>query len=140
MRATEFITEDESKPTYSFEVKGDWKDRVWVTMFETAAKDEQWLHGTEPYEVGEVTLDPDPKTNTVYFNRIDITKGKGQGKGSILLAEVLRLLSEKGFKSVTSYVNHNNPESRGMFKKFGFQFKESDEWDAQYGDYWAKTL
>jgi len=140
MRATDFITEDESKPTYSYKVTGDWNTRVWVTMFETAAKDEQWLHGAEPYEVGEVTLDPNPETNSVYFNRIDITKGKGQGKGSIFLAEILRLLKEKGFESVTSYVNHNNPESRGLFKKFEFDLTQSDEWDAQYGDYWRKYL
>lgn len=140
MRASDFITEGETTPTYSFTVTGDWNARVWITMYETAAKEEQWLHGTEPYEVGEVTLDPNPKDNTVYFNRIDITKGQGQGKGSILLAEILRLLKEKGFDLVTSYVNHNNAESKGLFKKFGFEITQSDEWDAQYGDYWRKYL
>ena len=140
MRSTEFINENENTPLFSFKVTGSWKNRVWVTMFETAPKDAQWLVGSEPYEVGEVTVDPDPKTKTAYINRIDITKGQGQGKGSVLLAEVLRMLKEKGFISATAYVNHDNPNSRGLFKKFGFEFVESDEWDAQYGDYWKKDL
>ena len=139
MRSNEFIAEDE-QPTYTFEVKGDWNTRVWITMFETAPEETQWLVGSEPKEVGEVTLDPNSKDNTVYFNRIDITSGKGQGKGTKLVAEVLRLLTEKGFDSVTSYVNHNNPDSRGLFKKMGFTLTKSDEWDAQYGDYWTKEL
>ena len=73
MRATEFITEDESKPTFSFKVTGNWHERIWITMFEIAAKDEQWLKGTEPFEVGEVTVDFNLKESTAYINRIDIT-------------------------------------------------------------------
>lgn len=140
MRAKEFVFETENKSTFSFKVTGSWKDRIWVTMFETAPTDRQWLVGSDPYEVGEVTVDSNPKTKTAYINRIDITNGQGQGKGSILLAEVLRLLKEKGFTSATAYINHDNPNSRGLFKKFGFEFMQSDEWDAQYGDYWKKEL
>ena len=140
MRSTEFINEDENKPLFSFKVTGSWKDRVWVTMYETAPVDRQWLVGEDPYEVGEVTIDTDNKAKTAYINRIDITNGKGQGKGSVLLAEVLHMLKEKGFVSATAYINHDNPNSRGLFKKFGFEFTESDEWDAQYGDYWKKYL
>lgn len=140
MKSTEFLFEDLTGKTFTFKVTGDWKEKVWVTMFETASKDEQWLVGSEPYEVGEAVLEIEPKAKTVYFSRIDITSGTGQGKGPILANEVLRLLKARKFKSVTAYVNHNNPNSRSMFKKLGFELTQSDEWDAQYGDYWTKVL
>ena len=131
MRSTEFIIENE-QPEYSFKITGSWKDRVWVTMFETASG------GLT--EVGEAILDINPKDNTVYFNRIDITSGQGKGKGAKLVSEVLQVVTARGFNSVTSYVNHNNVASQGLFRKLGFNVIESDEWDAQYGDYWKKEL
>ena len=139
MISTEFMNEDVSGIKFTYKEEGDWASRIYITMIEHPTDDIKWLM-PNPREVGEMALDLNPKDKSVYLNRIDITSGQGHGRGKVLLAEALDRLRKHGYKTATAYVNHNNPNSQGLFRSAGFEIAKSDEWDAQYGDYWAKTL
>ena len=137
MRAHE-IMEGIDPASISIKIEGSWKDRLFITAFEHVPEDRRWLNG-DSIDIGDATVDI-ISDGSAYLNRIDITYGKGQGRGPVVVTKILAELQKHGISYVTAYVEHRNAISRSMFMKLGFTKMKSEDWDAQYGDYLRKDL
>jgi len=127
-----FFEETAPKPRIEVEFNGDWNHRV---FFEAYLKEEHknFLERGRKTLRGEATVDLGG--DGAYINRIDAYP-KGQKFGSELLDEILTELKKRGFKTVRTYVESTNPDSKMLFKKF--KFKEVDK--KEHGSYFEKKL
>ena len=118
MKFKVFIEEVQSKPRIEVEHHGDWNHRV---FFEAYLKEEHknFLQQGRKVSCGEATVDLGG--DSAYFNRIDAYP-KGQKFGSELLAEILKELVKRGFKTARTYIESSNPDSKMLFKKFKFKY------------------
>jgi hypothetical protein len=139
LHGDEFATEDSSNDRLIFSEEGDWNTRVYITA-RLGSEYQSWLHGDDRPEVGEVSLDISNRGLDAYVNRIDVSYGKGQGYGTMLLTEAMIRAKEHGVRTMTAYIEHRNPVSKSLFRKAGFIEQPEKEWETQYGRYWEKKL
>lgn len=123
---------DTASSRINIEFHGDWNHRV---FFEGFLKDEHknFLERGRKSLRGEATVDL--VADGAYINRIDAYP-KGQKFGSELLDAILKELATRRFKTVRTYIESSNPDSKMLFKKFGFEELEKK----QHGSYWEKKL
>ena len=132
MKVDKLFEETSSTSRIEVEYHGDWNQRV---FFESFLKEEHkhWLEKGSKTPRGEATVDLNG--DKAYLNRIDVYP-KGRGFGSELLAEILKELTKRGFKTARTYIENANPDSRMMVKKFKFEEAEK----SSHGSYWEKSL
>jgi GNAT superfamily N-acetyltransferase len=113
------------------EFHGDWNTRV---FFEGFLKD-QHKNFLETGKVLRAEATVDLSKDGAYINRID-AHPIGQKFGSELLDHIIKELSKRGHKTVRTYIENGNADSRMLFKKFKFNELEKTE----HGSYWEKIL
>ena len=127
-----FAEETKPKPRIEVEFTGDWNHRV---FFEASLKEEHksFLERGRKALRGEATVDLGG--DGAYINRIDAYP-KGQKFGSELLEAILEELKKRNYKTVRTYIENTNPDSKMLFKKFKFKEVEKKE----HGIYFEKKL
>lgn len=133
MRVTEFVDEQ-----LLYKETGDWKTRVYITAY-LGAEYQEWLHGKERPEIGEICIEQEMNHRVGYISRIDASPS-GRGYGSLILSEGLRRMKEHGMSLATVYIENRNIASKSLFRKAGFIEQPEKEWETQYGRYWNKKL
>lgn len=115
---TQFITEQSSR--IDIKEEGDWSNRIFFTAL-LKDSEKNWLQkNIENFEVAESTLDINNKENSVYLNRVD-TKYSGKGYARELVNEIISRCKQRQIKSISTYIENSNVESKNMINKLGFE-------------------
>ena len=110
-------------------------ERVMISGFKKESE-KTWLDVGPREPVTQFTLDLNHGDKTAYANRIDAKEHKGYGRETLEAA--LAQAKARGFKSVTTYIEHTNDASQSMVGKLGFT--KGKESPTHEGAYYHRTL
>lgn len=134
MKSVEFIAEAVGTERLDIEIQPTTGTRVFFEGFLKPEADEtpNWLRVvTKKKLVVEATVEI-RNSDECYVGHIQAHR-ENKGFGSELLNYIIKYYNSKGIHKFSAYINHDNINSRSMFRKAGF----TESQRKQHGSYWA---